>query len=83
MNNSVQLRTAYYWDCAHCKNGNFVLPEIADLDKEERAMAFREVHDIPDDEDLPQGWEEFMLVYVPTAVTCSLCSKDFIVDTTT
>lgn len=80
MDTGIELRTAYYWDCPNCKNGNFVLPEIANVSPEEKEESFRHFHQIEQGFPLPEGWEDFALVYIPNMCKCSLCGKEFFVN---
>lgn len=74
----VELKTAYHWHCDECAAENFALPQKAELTQEEREEAFREVHQLEEWAELPEGWENFELVHIPKVVTCTDCGAEFL-----
>ena len=74
---TVELQTAYRWHCDKCSAENFAVPEKAELIDDEREEAYRKYHDVEEWEELPEGWSDFDLVWLPKLVTCKDCGEQF------
>lgn len=66
---TVELRTAYAWDCDACGRENFCRAVVAEFSEEE-TKEIREDHGI-------QPWEEGMFVTIPEEVACGFCGAEF------
>ena len=73
----VELKTAYHWICEECCEDNFALPQKAELTDEAREDAFRQINDLQEWDELPEGWQCFDLVCIPNIVTCKKCGEKF------
>lgn len=74
---TVELKTAYHWNCDECGADNFDLgikPEFGPGEKEE---FFRNIHGLEDFSELPEDWEKFEAVAIPDVVTCCECGEVF------
>lgn len=65
---TVELRTAYAFDCEHCGRENFVRAVVAELSEDERDE-LRSEHGV----DGITG----SMVTIPTTVTCCCCKQIF------
>lgn len=74
---SVEVETAFTWWCDDCGKQNFGLPTRAELTNEEKAEAYRHLHDLEHWEALPEGWSDFELVTLPRSVQCEQCKTRY------
>jgi len=73
----VELKTAYHWHCEECGRENFDLPSKAEMTDEDREDAFRKFHELDEWVQLPEGWKQFEMVWIPDYVTCVHCGETF------
>lgn len=74
---TVELKTAYHWNCEECGADNFSVGMKAEFGPGEREESFREFHDMASYEELPENWEKFEMVCIPETVTCKECKAKF------
>lgn len=74
---TVELKTAYCWTCEDCSEVNFALPQKAELTDDDAAEAYRSFHGLEEWADLPDGWRQFELVWIPPVVECKVCGMRF------
>jgi len=74
---SVPLNVAYYWTCKTCARRNFALPDVMEVDEDEREEAYRFLHDIEDWQGLPDDWGDFEVYGIPKHVVCEKCAARF------
>lgn len=74
---TVELNTAYHWHCDDCGADNFSLALRVEFPPGEHEQAYRHLNDLDDWADLPEDWDQFELVTIPTTVQCSECGREF------
>lgn len=73
----VELRTAYHWFCEDCSGDNFETAVKSELTEEDKESVYRDFHQMDKWESLPEGWEQFYMVQIPTMVQYSHCGAEF------
>lgn len=75
---TVELKTAYHWNCEECGADNFTLPQKAEFaDDDEREECYRHFNEIDSFGSLPDDWRDFEMVHIPSQVTCKECGAVF------
>lgn len=76
------LYDAWGWDCDECGRQNFALAIYREFpDLKEKAALYRLSKGLDEDDELPEGWEEFDCLMFPDQVTCAHCHEDFETET--
>lgn len=75
---TVELKTAYHWNCEDCGCDNFAVGIKAEFAPGEREESYREYHDLASYETLPENWEQFEMVCIPEKVICKSCKVEFL-----
>lgn len=85
---SIELHSAYVWDCDHCGGENFLVAVETDLDEPSAKAVLREGRDsmvvidpqfgcIVDDDAAGTNWMVARVVLAPKFVTCEHCGTEF------
>ena len=74
---TVELNTAYHWNCDDCGADNFSVAVHVEFAPGEHELAYRRLNDLDEWAELPDHWEQFELVTIPATVKCSECGAEF------
>ena len=74
---SVELRTAYCWHCDECSELNFCESVVCETTGAEKEEIYRYFHDLDEDDELPDRWQDFETVCRPDTVKCKKCGTEF------
>ena len=75
---TVELKTAYHWNCEECGADNFDLGQKVEMTEEQREQCFREYESLEIWEELPEDWQLFELAEISTTVKCKDCGTEFL-----